>query len=697
MGLVAFLVPVNNDIMILSVFLLALMTLVYIALTISPRLAFDCPYRTPLSGGLWWVVKTFQLALRPEASSKQKCAPEGSMVDTMVYQASHKSGHRDVRDHRALCWTVRSLVDDEELEPFMEGIPDVLWSSHGRRNVYDEHVKALLHDPDVGFSQRLENFLRGCDNDLLPVETQFRRRITALKALWAIATMPRRDGLSLEPLDGFDTTLLWKTGLPFKIASYQVSTFTVVHLNVLLSISRDIHDVAQTLVQSQGLAVDRHIYLILSNLDRLPRDLWQSSTDRDTRETLTDLRDHPPINALEKSSWIAQCLDTLQSLSQALVAVQYEIFVTFMTEAAALESWPYEFEATRAIFLPFLDESSVSPDMAGTFSTAFDSIVSHQSRLERYSSHADEILAILLSICESAMADDPTFFPLNLTSYLTTQKIPHSHVVQKCNTLWLCSCLTAQLVALEGASPLLSGPVTEAMWEVAFVLARKYLDSWKYKSTPHVHGRVLEAVCLAAPSRASRSAIALIQTNILNALSPVPHDLESMNKVPIYPILAKETRFSTFDTENAESPQGDEPALSILTMRIVVLADFLQLCIVNQLPYKAVETVDILADFLPSRPGVQAPYQVHFARSWSAVLEQDSTPLILETLSKGKLLSAYWDGPKTWIVDDEYRWLDDPLAAKIFVESLTAYLGRGFEQSDRWKRLAMIKNLFEST
>ncbi|KAJ7831027.1 hypothetical protein B0H14DRAFT_3464421 [Mycena olivaceomarginata] len=34
MGLVAFLVPVNNDIMILSVFLLALMTLVYIALTI---------------------------------------------------------------------------------------------------------------------------------------------------------------------------------------------------------------------------------------------------------------------------------------------------------------------------------------------------------------------------------------------------------------------------------------------------------------------------------------------------------------------------------------------------------------------------------------------------------------------------------------------------------------------------------------
>jgi hypothetical protein len=153
MGLVAFLVPVNNDIMILSVFLLALMTLVYIALAISPLLAFDCPYRTPLSGGLWWVVKTFQLALRPEASSKQKCAPEGSMVDTMVYQASHKSGHRDVRDHRALCWTVRSLVDDEELEPFMEGIPDVLWSSHGRRNVYDEHVKALLHDPDVGFSQ----------------------------------------------------------------------------------------------------------------------------------------------------------------------------------------------------------------------------------------------------------------------------------------------------------------------------------------------------------------------------------------------------------------------------------------------------------------------------------------------------------------------------------------------------------------
>ncbi|KAJ7142031.1 hypothetical protein C8R43DRAFT_1071290, partial [Mycena crocata] len=53
MGLIAFLVPVNEAMMILVAFLLAIMIATYFILTILPLVHLDCPYRTPLSGGLW--------------------------------------------------------------------------------------------------------------------------------------------------------------------------------------------------------------------------------------------------------------------------------------------------------------------------------------------------------------------------------------------------------------------------------------------------------------------------------------------------------------------------------------------------------------------------------------------------------------------------------------------------------------------
>ncbi|KAJ6550274.1 hypothetical protein B0H19DRAFT_1265116 [Mycena capillaripes] len=700
MGLIAFLIPVNKTLMILSAFLLTLMAVVYIILTILPLLYFDCPYRTPLSGGLWSTVQILQSLFMPSNNNGRShaSASEVSMVDVMGTLAVLKSEQRDERDHRALCWTVRSLADDEELEPFVEGIPDVLWSSHGRRSGYDEHLKVLLHDPEVRLLHRLENFLRGCDSDLLSPETQFRRRVAVLKALWAIATMPRRDGLFLEPLESFDIELLGQTTLPFKIAYYQVSTRTVVNLNNLLSVGGDIYDMTQAASQSKELAVDGYmspinhlsarLSQIISKLDRLPRHLWQSSTDRENRENLEDLRDNPPTDISETSSWIDQCLGTLESLPSTLVGLEHEMFVSFMIDAAALESWPYEFEATRATFS--FDELSVTPDMAGTFSTAFDSIVSHQTQRARYTAHADEILAILLSICASSMGEDPAYFPLNLTSYLTTQTMAESRVMQKCDTLWLSTCLTAELVMREHASALLSGPVVMAMWQVAFLMARQYLDSWTYKSKPYTHARALESVRDAAASHASTSTIALIQTNILNAMSPTPHEfdnMEALNTLPVYPILPNAHPPST-------SLADSELNLSILTMRVIILADFIEHCVGTglSLPFNAIQTLSILTDFLPSRPGVRAAYQVQFARSWSAAFAaQDAPQELLEALSKGKLLSVYWDdGPRDTLMDD-YLWLDDPLAAQIFTESLKTYVARISGKSELTKRLATIK------
>ncbi|KAJ7486953.1 hypothetical protein FB451DRAFT_1554099 [Mycena latifolia] len=702
-GLVAFLIPVNTGIMILSVFLLALVTIVYVVFTLLPLFYLDCPYRTPLSSGLW---RTFaalgSLSRHNPAKHSNKSPIEVSMVDVMGAEALRRSEQRNVRDHRALCWTVRSLTDDAELEPFVEGIPDVLWSSHGRRSAFNEHMKALLNNPEVRLLHRLEHFLRSCDSDLLSPEIQSRRSISAMRALWAIATIPRRDGLFLEPLERFDTSLLAKTDLPFKLAYYQVSTRVVVDLNVLLAVSGNIHDLTQVLLQYKELTARGHLPPmddILSTLghiiDRfasLPRYLWQSSADREYGEDLVDLIKHPPLSASDAASWIAQCLGTVESLPRALLALEYEMFASFMVDAATLQGWPYEFAATRNSFS--FDEESVSPDMVGTFSTAFDSIVSDQSRRPGYSTHADEILFILLSICTSAMAKDDSYYPLNLANYLTTQNPEESIVIGHCNTLWLCLCLAAHLEAQRYTSALLSAPVIQAICEVSLVMAQQYLDSWTFSSSPLGHRRTLEAVRNVPVSHASPSAIALVKTNILNAWSPLPHDfynMEALNTVPAYPILPEAIQPSTVPDDNVDSVPGGEPMATILNLRVVILAEFMEACLGAESPYKAVQTTAILTNFEPHTPGVRAAYQVRFARSWGALFAREGVPReLLETLAGGTVLSVYSAEPREGNLIS-FRWLDDPLAIQIFEESLATHLSGITEMTELSVKLAEIQ------
>ncbi|KAJ7845527.1 hypothetical protein B0H14DRAFT_2358036, partial [Mycena olivaceomarginata] len=62
-GLVAFLLPINGLIMIISAATLGLVALIYGTFTVLPLYCLDCPYRTPISGALWRV-----LFLCPNAS-----------------------------------------------------------------------------------------------------------------------------------------------------------------------------------------------------------------------------------------------------------------------------------------------------------------------------------------------------------------------------------------------------------------------------------------------------------------------------------------------------------------------------------------------------------------------------------------------------------------------------------------------------
>ncbi|KAF7367085.1 hypothetical protein MSAN_00967900 [Mycena sanguinolenta] len=62
-----------------------------------------------------------------------------TMVEAMSHAAMKPSEERSARDYKALVWTMNSLTDDRELEPFIEAIPDTLWQSTYQYR-YEDHI-----------------------------------------------------------------------------------------------------------------------------------------------------------------------------------------------------------------------------------------------------------------------------------------------------------------------------------------------------------------------------------------------------------------------------------------------------------------------------------------------------------------------------------------------------------------------------
>ncbi|KAJ7657251.1 hypothetical protein DFH06DRAFT_459601, partial [Mycena polygramma] len=201
-GLVAFLLPVNIVLTVVVAFILATVTVVYALLTMLPLVHIDCPYRTPLSRGFWSLHQSVQTAFSRWYFQPLKAVskPEDeTMVERVFRRAIEPSPQRSRRDMQALIWTVNSLADDDELEPFIEAIPDVLWvpdtaqltgcSVDLRRYVYDDHMRHLMTEPNLQLLRRMDDFYDNCSSGLLSQEVRARRQICVCKAVWALGCL----------------------------------------------------------------------------------------------------------------------------------------------------------------------------------------------------------------------------------------------------------------------------------------------------------------------------------------------------------------------------------------------------------------------------------------------------------------------------------------------------------------------------
>ncbi|KAJ7433233.1 hypothetical protein FB451DRAFT_1473876 [Mycena latifolia] len=204
-GLVAFLHPVNSVIMAVAAALLFIILSVYGYLTVLPIFHSDCPFRTPLSGLLRLV-----------------CLQASSLWASSFPQKREN-------DAEALVWTMKSLTAENELEPFIEALPDVIWGGSSPRQLYDEQIQALLRHPEVCLLPRIEDLLRSCEGGLLSAALRQRRQIACLKAIWALAHLAFE---SEEPFYGFNFELLVHTeNFDIAVQPYLASAVALARFN----------------------------------------------------------------------------------------------------------------------------------------------------------------------------------------------------------------------------------------------------------------------------------------------------------------------------------------------------------------------------------------------------------------------------------------------------------------------------------
>jgi hypothetical protein len=102
---------------------------IYILLTSLPVFFYDCPYKTPLTFVLSYIIYT--------------CRP------SMWAQGGHEQGAE--LDHTALRWTLPALTDPDDLELFAKTLQGLLQSHSGTSLSHDggHAVQALLFGPDM--------------------------------------------------------------------------------------------------------------------------------------------------------------------------------------------------------------------------------------------------------------------------------------------------------------------------------------------------------------------------------------------------------------------------------------------------------------------------------------------------------------------------------------------------------------------
>ncbi|KAJ7278674.1 hypothetical protein C8J57DRAFT_1125501 [Mycena rebaudengoi] len=402
-GLVAFLVPVNSSVMIVVAVLLAIVISIYSVITVLPLKYLDSPYHTPLSAGLWNLLGAISHLSRLLHASVVDGASgsrphTNTMVGAMTLKATAPSEERLVRDNRALVWTVLSLSDETELEPFVEGVADVLCGPANCRHGNELHVQNLLTNPDLGLRARIEDLLSSCDTGLLSSVDRTRRQTVCYRALWSIAEMsvpepfgfvPRHAPILFEPKLGSS----WNAELDH----YGASAWALMRLSVVYALQDPLSKTQEALHEAKigGSAIPNLGHLVSHRSQLRTNQLFDFFRHREPIFIATD------IGFPSTAEYIDRCIVDIQTFAST---INHAIYFRYLRVAARMDVPPYQFQHTRAILS---SKQILAAEPLGSWTlhrSITDAISRNLDRLNDLGSRGnhwiDEIIVTLVSFYE---------------------------------------------------------------------------------------------------------------------------------------------------------------------------------------------------------------------------------------------------------------------------------------------------------
>ncbi|KAJ7657223.1 hypothetical protein DFH06DRAFT_1197688 [Mycena polygramma] len=689
-GLVAFLLPVNTAIMVVAAGLLGIVAAVYSLLTVLPLIYLDCPYRTPLSQSLWTLKRRLTNRFRAPHAAKPDEARAASadhsddtIVESMFRKATEASPERLNRDQKALLWTVKSLADDTELEPFVDAIPDVLYAPDGRRYVYDEQIFALVKHPDTKLLLRIHGSYIGCFSGILTAESAKRRKISCCRATWTISSLPApgdfgEHALFIDPslcLEQDEDVLYYAVSASamgrwgnFRNAYEPVAKhLTLCQSAVAEGVIPDVTHLAKSLHAVKRPMYFPHAQEVDGYIDRL--------------HGHTSLPD------------IAQII---REISAMAITTPFSIMLEYLLACAGMKSAPYEFNRTQEIIFspwPFrarLPRSRLFDLESGLETVVYDHIQELQT--EEAAFWIDEIVTPMLSyFCPEGDEYESLRLPWALVIYLALRKSSDAigtALSRLPNLMW--SSVEGTIrhgPSLVARSPPSLGDIggyditlLTALWkmyrhthpkpgEVRLETWEAVLDAISNFEAGAIHSSVTAMAKWALLKSLDRTSIAT-EDQILR-FSPHIIPAEKAIPAPAEPFNDEDYRWRTGLGYSFIQARQTDGMLHVLTEYIE------RCCLPGGLPFNAAETIATIGAFTPmSVP--HATVQMRFAVQVRALFETlagvDGNPRILCEFVKLQLLDAYLrDSANIGWTHKLVQWLN-PESLLIVRDTLGTYL-----------------------
>ncbi|KAJ7499733.1 hypothetical protein FB451DRAFT_1206344 [Mycena latifolia] len=679
-GLVAFLWDINGIMTIISATILCLLLASYTGLTMLPVFYPDSPYKTPLSGVLWEI---FKMAPWPNAAQKF-----GTLANAIFEAATMPSDDLNARDVRSLSWTVRSLKDDAALEPFVEGIPDLLWGPNGKRHDAGILIMPLLERSDVRLGSRIQSMLRECEN-ILHLDIRARRQIVCLKAIWAITHFFDTGALKRPRSFLFDAAILDSQSLlGNKAVEYHLaSTRALVRWQQLSSITESMTIAHTTLNECTVSGADGRLKNLQTVVgccqvfQRLINQLPESIHPPGFTDLLV-LMNTVPRDVQSGLAWKRNIADKIQHFQ---ADIHSKIMIDFMRSCATLEFFPYQFESTC-----IAGKSQGSPPSTTMTRELEETVISVASALltqdpaDQQGQLLDGIIRVLLSFWHPPDRHI-SLLPKALISYINFRE--NDDILRK--TLEMCS---SQVLSLSIATYLAEGHPERSLEETLQAIWRLCVLRWNYpifdinpKFKPFLaefDESTLQAVRRLPESPASPSTAAMIQHTILDQLSEgtsTRHDLTVRLSNPILPPVTCADRGVLEISQNSDEVGQYHVHIAVkqaLAIRrneatLVILTEFLEACSKDPLPFNTLETATHITECVISPP-LHKSHQTRFVSSLKAVMDAPMTPARLE-LAK-TVISSNIFMPYAQHSMKALKYLDDTVARQSLTAALTQYV-----------------------